>query len=269
MASPVDVLTQFLGQPPSEAALRRKDSGAGQGVPSRPPPPPSSFVPNQKPHNQARHRCRSADSSPDSDGVPVNDGGFDDGRDVDANAPFSSPAPRRIPELDDRKDFDCCQYQPPIAEIAPKRPKAESAYPQRRAEPPPASGGGKDVVRPPRPQGGSGQQMQSAASKNQPLKRNSSHGPPPRANGLAETITPAPGGLSSFLGAEGSPTARSSPTANGAPHRSSSRPRSGSRSRESGGARNSSAPPPSDSKSAALALNPLGSSGRIRFGGRA
>lgn len=99
---PSPALAAFLGELPSKEALRTA---------ARPPRP-----------SKVQSR-RADDSSPDSDGLPCYDGGFDPGYD-DTSAPFSNPAPAFIREFDVPKGFDCQKPTPAIADLAPKRPKA-------------------------------------------------------------------------------------------------------------------------------------------------
>jgi hypothetical protein len=104
-APPLEALAQFLGEAPSAAALARPPAAAAA----------------QRVRCRAQQERSSNDSSDDDNEVPRYDGGFDDAGDYDAVAPFSAPQPRHIREVDEPRGFDCRQKHVPVSEIAAKR----------------------------------------------------------------------------------------------------------------------------------------------------
>lgn len=233
-APPPAALLEFLGEAPSQAALRRPGSSCGQ-----------TAAPAQR---AQAGRGRGEDSSVESAGIPLDDGGFDDNKDADN----LSPAPQ--------------------AEPAPALAGAEKA----RAPAGSPSSGSRSRRPPQQPQ----DPAQAPAKPRQP---SSTGGAPPRprdAGGggggtdLGKTATPGPAGLAGMLGQDSADRAlrRSGSSC------SAGRPRSGSSSSKAaqsqGDARGRSGTPsrPQQQQVAAasvLDLDPLGlSGGKRRFGGR-
>jgi len=256
----LDALAQYLGEAPSEAALRRPGSSASScarpGVPYRPSKAPST-----------RGGQDDDSSDEESDGMPC-DGGFDDQCDYDSRAPYSAPAPRRLREFDEPQVFDCERNHVPVAAVAAKRSSGRS-------------GSGKGAPLPARGDADGAAPEFAAPRKSRPPKGLKS------AAGLGATATPEPGTFAEFLGHEDSPMAaeaahaaerksrRQVPRAaaeidlGGQPPRASSRQRDGDNSgRRRGGYEQPSPSGKSGSPNTGLE-DPLGMSGRRRFGGRA
>jgi len=233
------------------------------------------------PGSVKRSSRKDDDSSSDSDcGVP-DDGGFDDSRDYEGNAPAGGSA-EALPAGDKRA-------ADPKKDRTARANKGASAPPRA-----PQQEGSK---------GGAGAQPGNRG-KAVAAVRQSSNGPA-RQGGLACTMTPEPESFSAFLSEDAG--SRAVPPGRGGEHtrstenssresgresggrdasgsggkRATSRPRSGSRPQSSGSStkdrekdkdKDKSTGTPTSKKVDPLAgsLNPLGSTGpRIRFGGRA
>lgn len=103
-ASRLGILADFLGEAPSQAALRKKHS---------------SVAPRR---SEGRHASSDgADSDSERDDAPADDGGFDNTIEYDHVAPFANPKPQRLREFDEPRGFDCHQPHMPVSKLAPKR----------------------------------------------------------------------------------------------------------------------------------------------------
>eukprot|EP00439_Symbiodinium_sp_Y106_P034757 s661_g4.t1 len=208
---PPAALLQFLGEAPSAAALRRPSSGAAHAQPPR---------------------GLGEDSSPDSLGLPYEDGGFDD------CAEYSGAMTAETELLANGP-----------ATSAGGTAKARSQKPVRPAKPP------KVAAEPTKAPACAGYAPPA------PGKRTGSK--PPEIEDFSKTTTPLPEGALRMLG-EDSPSGIRKGQAR-------TRPRSGSRSRglaNSGSMRDLDETPPTTAASATVDYDPMGSSGRRRFGGR-
>mmetsp|Transcript_147228 Transcript_147228/g.256960 ORF Transcript_147228/g.256960 Transcript_147228/m.256960 type:complete len:260 (-) Transcript_147228:97-876(-) len=250
---PPAALLEFLGEAPSEAALKRPTSS--RGAPEVQAPPASArAAPSPAAARNSASRGRGEDSSPETPGLPSNDGGFDDWvDDRKAPNPEAEPLPAKAskargPTSPHRRQANGQQVQAGTAAVAlpPRAPQA-GAYPEA-------------AVRSP-----AGSTAESFGKRG-----NVPHGSVPRGRGtepsFSKTMSPAPAGLAAMLG-EASTDAALRHSSSGTPKSgASSRPRSGSRrARERSSTPNNKV----DSVTAcALDLDPLGSSGRRRFGGR-
>lgn len=276
-APPLNALAAFLGEAPSAAALHRAAPAEAIVVASN-GPPGGGYGAGQgaarRPAQGARTRAASVDSSDGEGDAEPYDGGFDDARDYDAQAPYSAPAPRRIREFDEPKGFDCRQSSQPVSEIAAERTLCSKALGSGRV------GGAKARPLPPRGPPDAGTPPGAAA-----LSTKSRAPKPARAASLGGTMTPEPGAFASFIGGEGSPSDRAprgglGPRAAAAAEidlagearraPAAAKVRGGSRGPQGNGYVESTAHERSTTpKGSKIALDPLGTSARRRFGGRA
>merc|ERR1740129_70684 len=240
MDSPLASLVEFLGEAPTEAALRSPCSACAAERPAAP--------------SSARRRACDEDSSPETPGLPANDGGFDDClNDARAPNPEAEPMPvARAVAASTRSDK---ARQPP--------PPSGDRSPQHMALPPRAPGEASNDSVLPRGRGG-------APSSSQ-------------VSSFSKTSTPAPSSLVEVLGEAPAAAAvwhssGDSTSGSGAAVQNPARPRSGSRpssgSRQRAGRERSSTPSRGAGTctggvaAAVVELDPLGSSSRRRFGGR-
>eukprot|EP00931_Biecheleriopsis_adriatica_P115654 TRINITY_DN91421_c0_g1_i1.p1 TRINITY_DN91421_c0_g1~~TRINITY_DN91421_c0_g1_i1.p1 ORF type:complete len:241 (+),score=46.20 TRINITY_DN91421_c0_g1_i1:62-784(+) len=235
---PPAALLDFLGEAPSAAALRRPESGAG----------------GPRPAAKGSAARRGEDSSPESPGLPPEDGGFD----------------------------DCREYSgATAAETDTFGTAAAAGAAKSRSQRPPAA-----ASKPPKGSPDTEKAARAAAGYSAGAQPKRAGSMSPEVEDFSKTATPAPGNVAGLLGEDvpsparqrnpGEPHAR--PSGSGGSGRSGSggsRPRSGSRNRSMGpkqGSRESGDVTPTKGLSqaaAALELDPLGSSmGRRRFGGR-
>mmetsp|Transcript_133129 Transcript_133129/g.188082 ORF Transcript_133129/g.188082 Transcript_133129/m.188082 type:complete len:212 (+) Transcript_133129:49-684(+) len=206
---PPSALAAFLGEAPSAAALRR----------------PSSSVPSQRQYA----RGIGEDSSPDTPGLPRQDGGFD----------------------------DCAEYNGATAAetdllgcgaVAPGKSRGTKA---RNAKPPKNSPELKAPV------------FNGYAQV--PGKRCGSK--PPEIEDFSKTSTPMPEGAATMFGEEGPMVQRMEQREHQMPA-TKTRPRSGSRMANSASMRDLEQTPPTSAPTA-VDYDPMGSSfGKRRFGGR-
>eukprot|EP00929_Paragymnodinium_shiwhaense_P013079 TRINITY_DN120937_c0_g1_i1.p1 TRINITY_DN120937_c0_g1~~TRINITY_DN120937_c0_g1_i1.p1 ORF type:complete len:289 (+),score=65.82 TRINITY_DN120937_c0_g1_i1:95-961(+) len=125
-APPLEALAAFLGEAPSQAALRGPGSGGGGYTAAhgyaaahgggRPP---------------VARRARD-DSDSEDDEAPCFDGGFDENRDYDNDAPYATVKPARMREFDESKNFDCMAMHQPVADVAAKRSAGANKARQQR-----------------------------------------------------------------------------------------------------------------------------------------
>lgn len=234
-------LQAYLGEPPSAAALQRPNS-AGLSI--------------RKPSAASANRGRGEDSSPETPGIPLYDGGFENDVIHDAPVPEAEPVPAFASTTGGRSDDS-------------RRSKGGGA----RAPASPHSGAQqKGAGLPPR----APQQQQHDGAVSSPSRSTGSSSSTAsthrkqssRTRGYSDagkTMTPAPADLDTILG-DASPCRGTSGAENLSFSRSSkrsnsfNRPRSGSRSRDK--------PDPPSRIAGALELDPLGSTSRRRFGGR-
>lgn len=253
---PPAALLEFLGEAPSEAALRRPTSSRGIVE----APPSSARAPATPAGENAASRGRGEDSSPDTPGLPRHDGGFDKGLD-DRKAPNPEPEPlpakaskARGPASPHRRQSGGQQVQASsgaasAVALPPRAPQA-GAYPEAPVRSP--AGSGTDSAR---------RQAPHASMSNDSSSRGRG-----MDSSFSKTMSPAPASLSAVLG-EASADAALRHSGDGTPKGGAGgRPRSGSRrARERSSTPNRNV----DTLTAcALDLDPLGSSGRRRFGGR-
>lgn len=246
---PPPALLAFLGEKPSEAALRRPGSGTGR---------PPAVVQGQA---VASAQFRDEDSSPDTPGLPSNDGGFDECHVDDARAPVPQAEP--VPVGSKKQAAQSSQSSgekraPKTDEKARSPPSTGEARPQRSLPP---RAPAEAIRSPSSSAGGSSVNLSSSGH----LRRQEAS--------FAETATPGPGSLAAMLGDASAASAlrrsdhdRLAPGAHRSPS-NSSRPRSGSR-HSSGRERSSTPQKAQGPAAAALELDPLGTSGKRRFGGR-
>ncbi|CAK9003003.1 unnamed protein product [Durusdinium trenchii] len=211
---PPSVLAAFLGEAPSAAALRR----------------PSSSAPSQ------RHYARGSgeDSSPDTPGLPQQDGGFDEC--AEYNGATSAET-----------DLLGCG---PLAHAKRAAKTARAAKPPKNAAEFKGSGFAGYAQVPSKPCGGK----------------------PPEIEDFSKTSTPMPEGVAKMFGEDGkdSPTDRGAERSQVSVNKA--RPRSGSRGGalcQSASMRDLERTPPTSAPTATVDYDPMGSSfGKRRFGGR-
>eukprot|EP00927_Polykrikos_kofoidii_P054837 TRINITY_DN49193_c0_g1_i1.p1 TRINITY_DN49193_c0_g1~~TRINITY_DN49193_c0_g1_i1.p1 ORF type:complete len:306 (-),score=69.49 TRINITY_DN49193_c0_g1_i1:296-1213(-) len=114
----INEFAAFLGEAPTEAALRRSGKGFFPSPAATPAGARNSRSTSRGPGGSRRKR--DDDSSADSNGFPEDDGGFDD-NDCDNDAPFSKHVPKSMPHLEEPQEFDCRQNIAPLALVAAKR----------------------------------------------------------------------------------------------------------------------------------------------------
>mmetsp|Transcript_30023 Transcript_30023/g.80132 ORF Transcript_30023/g.80132 Transcript_30023/m.80132 type:complete len:236 (-) Transcript_30023:65-772(-) len=223
-------LAAFLGEEPSEAALRRPGTG--------------SHVQVSTPSSALRE-----DSSPDVADVPLYDGGFDDfHNDMTAPVPEAEPIePGRTRRSSPRANSE---HRPPQQQRQQQRQHLQQRQ-QQQQQP-------NRALPPRRPSEGRTQSGGSDVSKGVLASSRVSH-----TSCLSETSTPGPSALSNFLG-DAPAAAALRRSLSGGTQRSpsnSSRPHSGSRQRREKSAQ------AHGPVGAVLHVDPLGMS-RRRFGGR-
>mmetsp|Transcript_36838 Transcript_36838/g.68612 ORF Transcript_36838/g.68612 Transcript_36838/m.68612 type:complete len:216 (+) Transcript_36838:64-711(+) len=209
---PPAALLQFLGEAPSAAALRRPSSGAAK----HPPP----------------QRGCGEDSSPDTPGLPQEDGGFDD-----------------FVEYSGATTAETELFTGSSAPNAGSGGKSRAQKPVKTVKPPK---GGQEPSKVP----GGGYAAPAQARR--------SGSKPPEIEDFSKTSTPLPEGAARMFCEESPSGVRRG--------QAKSRPRSGSRNRVLGNSasmRDLDETPPTSAASAAVDYDPMGSSmGRRRFGGR-
>lgn len=268
-------LAAFLGEAPSEAALRRPNSSYGGA--SRPcsshglanggakplyeeplgaPTPASARRPASRGSGSAA--ARSEDSSGDEgpDRPPRDDGGFDNQREYEGSA---APVPEALASSTKASSSSRSGYTG----------AADGAGRTKEQRPPRAPGSS--------PVGGYGDAGMMSPADSTSSRRGASSGrsgskPSPKheVNVLSMTTTPAPSSYAGMMGEEAFDEPPRS--GSGQSNRSGSRPQSATRRTGSGSGRDrdrvAEGSPPAKGSPAASALDPFGSSGRIRFGGR-
>eukprot|EP00929_Paragymnodinium_shiwhaense_P097505 TRINITY_DN59169_c0_g1_i1.p1 TRINITY_DN59169_c0_g1~~TRINITY_DN59169_c0_g1_i1.p1 ORF type:complete len:276 (+),score=67.61 TRINITY_DN59169_c0_g1_i1:53-880(+) len=268
---PPAALAAFLGEAPSEAALRRPGSSHGglsrpcssYGEPAAHIEVASTPASARRPASKGSAPHRSEDSSPDEpDRPPRHDGGFDNVREYDGGP---VPSAEALPASSSKAASRRAQQPQDGSGYSGEASGRVSAKEQRPPRAPGSSGGnGYDAG------------MASPASSTASHPRGSSTGrsaraSSPKADILNLTTTPAPSSYAGLMGEEAfDEQPRSS---SGHSHRSGSgRPASASRRAGSSGGRDrdkgAEGTEPTNLASAAAALDPLGASGRRRFGGR-
>lgn len=247
VAPPPAALLQFLGEAPTQAALRRPGSSGSNAPPSRVPPKKSAAA--------SSHRGKGEDSSPESDGglPPCNDGGFDDLLD-DGRAP--QPETQAMPVAQKRTGSPRARQSGAAAiERPPRAPAVDGGTS-------PAGSTASGNTRRQGSQGGAARETSGSGSRGRVSASNAEAA-------MGKTCTPAPGSLKEMLG-EASASAAVRHSSGGA------RPRSGSNgARQSGyGGNAAEGMSAKSNKERSLTPNlpdPMGMSGgqrKQRFGGR-